>query len=74
MIIDSAVIAVVVTIIISLLGLSAWAGALHQKVKENRDYIEGVDSDFKSFQKENKADHASIVAKLDTIILTNRKG
>jgi len=85
MIIDTAMIAVLVTVILALLTFSAWVGALHQKVKSNREashaettsnreYISSVSKDFKDFQKENKIEHTAIVAKLDMIIMNGKKG
>lgn len=73
MVIDTALVAVLITIILALLSFSAWVGGLHQKVRSNRYDIEYITKEFKSYQIDNKADHSAIVAKLDKIITNGKK-
>lgn len=82
--IDTAMVGVLVSIIVSLLAFAAWVGALHQKVRNNRDDIDEdkkekketivqIRAEFKSYQIENKNDHAQIFNKLDTILQNGKK-
>ena len=72
---DAAIIGVVVTGLLALLGLAYGYGALTQKVKANRCDITDIRAEFKSYQIDNKADHTLIFTKLDKIIQNgSRKG
>jgi len=71
--IDTAIVGVMVTVLLALLGFASWVGALHQKVTSNRDYISNIDKQLNAFQADNKADHIAIDSKLDKII-QNGKG
>jgi len=76
--IDAAIIGVVVTALIALIGLAAWVGGLAQKVKgekeERKEGIALIRSEFKSYQIDNKGDHTLIFSKLDEIIKNGKKG
>ena len=75
--IDAAIIGVVVTALIALIGLAAWVGGLAQKVKgekeERKEGIALIRSEFKSYQIDNKGDHGKIFDKLDEIISNGKK-
>jgi len=83
--IDTAVVGVVVTVLIALIGLAAWVGGLAQKVKgvradnieekeERKEVIAQIRAEFKSYQIDNKGDHGKIFDKLDKIISNGNKG
>ena len=54
--IDTGILAAVITILVSIIGLSAWVGALSQRVKANENGRE-----------QNRADHQLIYTKLEEI-------
>jgi len=68
MVIDAAVIGIVVSVLFALLGLAFGYGSLHSRVNNNKFDIDTAFKDFKEYQRENKADHNLITAKLDKII------
>ncbi len=70
--IDAAIIGVVVTVLLALLGLAYGYGSLTNKVKGDRYDIEEIKKSFRDYQVDNKADHALITTKLDTIIRQDR--
>jgi len=69
---NAATASIFISILISLLGVAAWLGALHQKVKNNRSDINKHINDMEKFKIENKQDHEKIVTRLDTIIRNGR--
>jgi len=74
MTIDTTIVAILVTIIIAIISCAAWVGALYQKVKTNKEYINNIRSEFKSYQIDNKGDHTLIFTKLDEIIRNGKRG
>jgi hypothetical protein len=66
--IDTAMVGVLITILLALLGFASWVGALHQKVKYNDQDNHSIRKEFKEYQAENKADHNLITSKLDKIL------
>ena len=82
--IDSGIVGVVITVLITLLSLSFWVGTLSQRVKQNRENIEKAEreqqliinqlrTEFASYQKDNKSDHKDMGTKLDQIIRNGHK-
>lgn len=82
--IDIAAVGILVSIIVSLLAFSAWVGALHQKVKNNRtdidrgneehkETIKQIRDEFKAYKSDNKSDHTLIFGKLDAILQNGKK-
>ena len=65
--IDTGLFAIIVTVLLTLLGLSASLGALSQKVK-------GHDKDINANRLENREDHKQIFCKLDEINKYIRNG
>ena len=83
MLVDNALIGVLVTVLVALLGLSYGYGVLTNKVKSNRHDIEKQDkehkdtivqlrTEFRSYQNENKADHKEISEKLGKLLQGQR--
>jgi hypothetical protein len=65
--IDTGIIAVLVTVLLSIISLSAWLGSLSQKVK-------GHDKSIEKIHTENREDHHLIFTKLEEINLFLRNG
>lgn len=58
--IDGATLGVVITVLVSIISLAAWMGALSQKVNHNE---KGIEDD----RNTNRQDHQLIFSKLDEI-------
>ena len=71
--IDAAMIGVVVTVLLALIGMAYGYGILTQKVKSNRCDIADIWKEFKSYQIDNRQDHKEIFVKLDKIISNGKK-
>ena len=69
--IDAGIVAIFITVLISLLGLAAAWGRLWEKVKQNRDDIHTHKNELKEeiakLHKENKSDHQTIFSDLNEI-------
>jgi len=65
---NMATIGVIITVLMSLLGLAYGYGALSTKVRFNRKDIDGMVDELRRYQRDNKDDHNLITAKLDQII------
>jgi len=68
MLIDTAVIAVIVTILLIIITVAFGYGILTQRVKQNRELIEAIRCEFKTYQINNRSDHTMIFNKLDKIL------
>ena len=77
---DSATVAILVTVLIALLGLAAAWGTIREKVKRNHDDIvknkEYIERDMKSLMRDNQKDHERIYDKIEEVnnYLRNGKG
>jgi len=67
MIIENSLLAMGITTFIALLSFAAWVGALHQKVKQNKE-------DIASDRRDNRNDHRLIFDKLEEINMYIRNG
>jgi len=65
--IDAAIIGVVVSVIISLLGVAVWLGTISAKVNFNKENISTLFDKFSNYQKENKTDHERILTKIESL-------
>jgi len=71
MVLDTALLAIIITVLIAMLGLAATLGALHQKVSRNVKDISFNRSETRKLidelRLENKVDHGLIFNKLDEL-------
>jgi len=65
--IDTGLLAIIITVLITIIGLAASLGALTQKVRQH-------DTDIQTNRTENRADHQQIFSKLDEINKYIRNG
>lgn len=65
--IDSGIVAIFVTLLLSIVSLAAWLGSLSQRVKGNDDAVERIHI-------ENRDDHQKIYAKLEQVNSFLRNG
>ena len=68
MTIEVAMVALLVSLIMSVLGGGVWLGKLSEKVRHNRYNIEDQKSNMETYRKENREEHQAIISRLDTII------
>ena len=66
--IDAALVGVLVTVLLAILGITFGYGVLTNKVSNNRKDINDIWDWLQNYQKENKSDHNQINSKLDNII------
>ena len=76
--IDTAMLAIFVTILLAIISLSAWLGATGQRVRQHGKDISNVkkegESNLDKLHKENREDHQRIFTKLEEINLFIRNG
>jgi len=73
MAIDTALLGIMISLIISVVIGSVWVGKLSERVRNNRFDIETHRTEQKEYQTENKEEHQKIIVRLDRII-TNGGG
>ena len=76
--IDTGILASAITVLLTIIGLAAWIGALGQKVRGHDKTIANnrseVDKAMERLHIENREDHKQIFAKLDQINETIKNG
>ncbi len=68
MTIDITILAILISLIISILAGGAWLGRMWEKIKSNRRDIDENKDDVKTYQRENADQHRVIISRLDRII------
>jgi len=67
--IDTALLGIVISLIVSVVIGSVWVGKMSEKIRNNRTDIEVHKMEQKEYQRENKEEHKVIISRLDTIIM-----
>ena len=68
MAIDTALLGILISLLVSVIIGSVWIGKMSEKVQNNRTDIEAHRIEQKEYQSENKEEHKTIIARLDKLI------